>query len=327
MNNRRKLIAALGAGVVVAPFASFAQQPAKNYRIGYLDAGSSTARAQRVEYIRSGLRELGYLDGKNILIESRWANGKYDQLPALAAELVRTKVDIIVTSGTPCTMAAKQVTATIPIVMASVGDPLGTGLVTSLARPTGNVTGWSILSPELTQKLLQMVTETSPRAKQTAFLVNPRNPSSANNFKAAEIAAKALKITLQKYEANNLDGIKNSFASMAKKGIATVVVPVDTIFSQNYAVIAVLAETHRIPAFGAPEFADAGALIGLGPDSAFLFRRTAYYIDKILKGAKPSDIPVEQPTVFETVVNLKTAKALGIKIPNIILTQATRVIE
>jgi putative ABC transport system substrate-binding protein len=327
MNSRRKLIFALGAGALAAPLRSFAQQPAKMYRIGFLDAASAASRAAQVEYVRAGLRDLGYLENKNILFEFRWAEGKYERLPALAADLARIKVDVLVAIGTPCTIAAKQATSTIPIVMVSVFDPIASGLVTNLARPTGNVTGLAILEPEMMLKRFELIHESSPRAKQVAILINPSNPGHGAAFKAAEVAAASLKIGLQKYEARNLDDIKSAFATMAKRGVGAVVVPPDTMFNPNYAVMAVLAEQHRLPAFGPAEFAAAGSLIGLGTPSSEIFRRTATYIDKILKGVKTTDLPVEQPTKFELVVNLKTAKTLGIKIPNSILLRADKVIE
>jgi putative ABC transport system substrate-binding protein len=327
LNIRRKIIVALGAGALTAPFASFAQQPAKIYRIGFLDIGSANSRADRVESFRAGLRELGYLENKNIVIEFRWADGKYERLAALAAELVQIKVDVLVAAGTPASIAAKQATSTIPIIAVGVGDPIASGLVTSLARPTGNVTGLALLSPEIMLKRFELLQETVPRAKQVAILVNPGNQAGAASFKAAEVAAKSLKLVLQKYEATNLDEIKRAFATITKKGAGGLVLPQDTIFTQHYAVIATLVETHRLPSFGPAEFAEAGGLIGLGALNNEISRRAATYVDKILKGAKPADIPVEQPTRFETVVNMKTAKALGVKIPNTVLVRATKVIE
>jgi putative ABC transport system substrate-binding protein len=326
MNNRRKLVIALGAGAF-APLASFAQQATKMYRIGYLDASSADSRAAVVEYVRAGLRDLGYTEGKNIQFEFRWGEGKYERLLALAADLVRMKVDVLVADGTPCTHAAKQATSTIPIVMVSVGDPIASGIVASLARPVGNVTGNAILSPELMLKRFELLNETSPRTKQVAILLNPGNPSHANNFKAAETAARSLKLGLQKFETKNLDEIKSAFVTMTKRGVDAVVVPVDTMFSSNRQVIAILAETHRLPAFGDAELAKVGGLIGLGTIRSDIYRGAATYIDKILKGAKPIDLPVEQPIKFELIVNLKTAKALGIKIPNSIMVRADRVIE
>jgi putative ABC transport system substrate-binding protein len=327
VNNRRKVVIAFGAGALAAPFGSFAQQQGKLWRIGFLDGASAVDRAETVEAMRAGLRDLGYIENKNILIEFRWAEGKYERLPALAAELAGLKVDVLVAQGTPCTIAAKQATSTIPIVMVGIGDPIAAGLVTSLARPTGNVTGVAILEPDITVKRLELVHDLVPRVKQVAIFVNPSNPGHANIFKAAEIAARSLKMGLQRYAAANLDDIKSAFATMAKKGAGAIVIPIDTMFPPNFAVIAVLAEQQRLPTFGPPNFPIAGGLIGYGANSSEFQRRSAYYIDKILKGVKPADIPVEQPTKFEMVVNMRTAKALGIKIPPSIMVRATKVIQ
>lgn len=327
MNNRRKLIIALGAGALAAPFRSFAQQRGKIYRIGYLAPDSASDRAAYVESMREGLRDLGYIENKTILIEFRWADGKYERLPALAAELVRLNVDVLVSSGTPCTIAAKQATSTIPIVMVGVGDPIANGLVESLARPAGNVTGLALLGPELMVKRMELIQEVSPRTKQVAMLINLNNLSNANTSKFAEIAAASLKIGLQKYGITNLDEIKSAFAAMAKRGVDAVVFTFDPALIKNYVAIAILAEKQRLPAFGPAEFAEAGGLIGLGGRQSEIYRRAATYIDKILKGAKPADVPVEQPTMFDLVVNMKTAKTLGIKIPQSILVRANTVIK
>jgi putative tryptophan/tyrosine transport system substrate-binding protein len=324
MNRRASVLALVALGA--SPLACFAQQPEKIFRIGYLDAGSASKRADRIESVRAGLRELGYVEGKNMVFEFRWAEGKYERLPSLAQELARTKVDVLVAVGTPCTMAAKQATSAIPIVMVSASDPIASGLVTSLARPAGNVTGTAILEPELMSKRFELIFEISPRAKQVAMLVNESNPAHAAVFKAMEVAAKSRKIVLQKSAVKNLDEVKSAFATMAK-GASAVVVPVDTMFSSNYAVIAILAETHRVPSFGDAAFAAVGGLIGFGVRPGEYFRHSATYIDKIFKGAMPSELPVEQPTKFELVVNLKAAKVLGVKVPQSILDRADRVIE
>jgi putative ABC transport system substrate-binding protein len=327
MNNRRKLVIALGAGALAVPFGAFAQPQSKVWRIGVLAPESAASTSERLEYIRAGLRDLGYLENKNIVFELRFADSKYEDLPRLAADLVRMNVDVLVALGTICAKAAKQATTSIPIVMVSVGDPIATGLVTSLARPGGNATGIANLSPELMLKRIELIHETSPRAKQVAMLVNAGNPSNANNYKIAAIAVKSLKIDLQKYDVTNLDEIKSAFATMAKKGAGAVVFAQDSLLQANYASIALLAETQRLPSSGPAEFATAGGLIGLGALNSEVYRRAATYIDKILKGTKAGDIPVEQPTLFETVVNMKTAKRLGLKIPNSILVRATKVIE
>ena len=325
MNNRRKIILGLGATALASPLSSLAQT--KVWRIGVLGPESAAATSERFEFIRAGLRDLGYLENKNIVFELRYADSKYEQLPGLAADLVRSNVDVLVASGTPAAKAAKRATTTIPIVMVSVGDPVGTGLVASLARPGGNATAIAILGPELMVKRIELVHEMYPRVKQIAMLVNAGNPSNANTYKIAASAVKALKIDLQKYEVTNLDDIKSAFATMAKRGAGAVVFPQDAMLVGNYASIALLAEKQRLPSSGPAEFPKDGGLIGLGALTSEVYRRAATYIDKILKGAKPGDIPVEQPTTFELVINMKTAKALGIKIPNSILVRANKVIE
>ncbi len=325
MNNRRKIIIALGASALASPFTGYAQT--KVWRIGVLGPESAAATSERFESIRAGLRDLGYLENKNIVFEFRYADSKYERLPSLAADLVRTNIDVLAAFGTPAAKAAKQATATIPIVMVSVGDPVATGLVTSLARPGGNATGIAILGPELMLKRIELIHEMYPRVKQVAMLVNAGNPSNVNTYKIAASAAKSLKIDLQKYDVRNLDEIKSAFATMAKRGVGAVVFPQDQLLNANYASIALLAEKQRLPSSGPAEFATAGGLIGLGALNSEIYRRAATYIDKILKGAKPGDIPVEQPTTFELVINMKTAKALGIKIPNSILVRANKVIE
>ncbi len=317
---------ALGASALASPLSLLAQ-PTKIWRIGFLDGASAIGRAEVAESVRAGLRDLGYVENKNIVIEFRWAEGQYERLPALAAELARLNVDVLVAVGTPCTIAAKQATSTIPIVMVGVGDPIAAGIVTSLAHPTGNVTGVAILEPDITVKRLELVRDAFPRVKQVAILINPKSVMHGVIFKMAENAAKSLKIGLQKYEAGNLDQIKSAFATMAKKGAGAVVIPIDTMFQPNFAVIAVLAEQMRLPSVGPSNFPDSGGLIGYGAIPAKYFPRAAYYIDKLFKGAKPGDLPVEQPTQFEMIINMKTAKALGVKIPNSILVQATKVIE
>ena len=326
MNKRRKLLLALGATALASPLTPLAQ-PTKVWRIGVLGPESASWQSERLDYMRAGLRDLGYLENKNIVFELRYADSKYEQLPGLAADLVRLNVDVLVAFGTPAAKAAKQATTTIPIVMVSVGDPVGTGLVASLARPGGNATAIAILGPELMVKRIELIHEMYPRVKQVAMLVNASNPSNANTYKITAIAVKALKIDLQKYDVTNLDEIKSAFATMAKRGAGAVVFAQDGLLIRNYASIALLAEKQRLPSSGPAEFPTAGGLIGLGALSSEVYRRAATYIDKIFKGAKPGELPVEQPTKFELVVNMKTAKTLGVKIPNSILVRATKVIN
>jgi putative ABC transport system substrate-binding protein len=327
VNKRREVVFALSAGALTISFESFSQQQARLYRIGFLDPTSAVARAEGLASFRRGLLELGYVENKNYILEFRGAEGNYDRIPELVADLIRAKVDVLVTNGTSCSIAAKQATNTIPIVMLSVGDPIATKLVTSLSRPAGNATGLALLAPELMFKRFELLNETTPRTRRVAMLVNPQNPSNINTSNAAEAAAKSLKMGFQRFEVRNLDEIKDAFVAMSKAGIGAVVFTLDTILASNHGAIALLAEKQRIPSFGPAEYAQSGGLIGLGPNSMELYRRTATFIDKVLRGANPGDIPIEQPTKFELIVNLKTAKAIGVKIPQSILIRADKVIE
>ena len=326
MITRRKFVGTLGAGAL-APFASFAQQSAKLYRVGFLGAATAADFGNRVEEMRKALRELGYIEGKNVIYEERWADNNNDRLPDMAADLVRVKCDVIVTSGTPGTLALKRATTTIPIVMAASGDAVKAGLVASLARPGGNVTGLTFFGPELYAKRVELIKEAVPRIKSIAYLVNPDNYGVLASLSSVEKTAKHLKLTIHVFEARSKNDFEIAFSAMAKKRADAVIATNDTLLTSNYTTIAALAAKQRLPSAGPAELAVAGGLIGFGPNVLGLFRRSATYVDKILKGAKPADIPVEQPTIFETVVNMKTAKALGIKFPNSIMVQATKVIE
>jgi len=328
MNNRRKLIVVIGAGAFASPLACFAQQqPAKIPRVGLILASAVADMPTQIEALRAGLRDLGYVEGKNIVLEFRSSEGNYGRLPELAAELVRLKVDIIVSPGTPATQAAKAATTTIPIVMVGAGDPVGSGLVASLGRPGGNVTGTSNLSPPLMVKRLELLKEVHPSARRVAVLMNPSNSAQKLSFDAMEIAAKALKIEVHKSEVRDLNEIKTAFSAMAKQHIDAVAVANDQMLITNSAAIAELAAGLRIPSAGRSEFPQTGGLLGYGISLADSYRYSTIYIDKILKGAKPANLPVEQPSKYEVVVNLKTAKVLGIKIPNSILVRAEKVIE
>jgi putative ABC transport system substrate-binding protein len=329
MNNRRKLIIALGAGALATPLRSFAQQPpTRMHRIGFLGPSSAAGVASRLDALRAGLRELGYVEGKNLVIEFRWAEGKYDRLPELAAELVRLNVELIVTSSTPGVLAAKQATTAIPIVMAAQGDAVATGLVTSLARPGGNITGSNFFSPQLHAKRLELLKEVLPQARRFGFLANPDTTVMVREaFKVMSLTAKSLKVELQAFDVRGPQEFESVFAEMAKRRVAAFTWQDEPMLIANAASVASIAARHRIAAIGFSEFPAAGGLIGYGPDISAMFRRAAYFVDKILKGAKPSDLPIEQPTKFEMVVNLKTAKTLGIKIPNSILLRADKVIE
>ena len=328
--DRRTFLAGTGAVLLAAPLAAEAQQAGKVYRIGFLSPASpSDPRVQRfLAAFRNGLGELGYVEGQTIAIESRWAAGKYERLPGLAAELVRLKMDVIVTAAVPAIRAAKEATSTIPIIMAVVVDPVATGLVASLARPGGNITGLSIMTPELVGKQLEMLKEVVPKASRVAVLWNPANPGNAPQLRAAEVAARTLGVRLQPLEARGPREIDSAFAAMTKEGASAVVVLVDVVFIDQRTRIADLAATRRLPSvYGLPESVEAGGLMAYGPSYLYNYRRAAVYVDKILKGANPADLPVEQPTKFELVINLKTARTLALTIPQSLLLRADEVIE
>jgi putative tryptophan/tyrosine transport system substrate-binding protein len=323
----RRVIVVLAAGHF-SPFASFAQQqPNRVYRIGFLGTGSASGWVRNVEAFRDGLRELGYVEGKNVVIEYRWGDGKYERLPELAAELVRLEVDVLVSYGTPGIRAAKQATTKIPIVMATSGDAVATGLIATLARPGGNVTGSTFFDPELSAKRLELLKEAIPRAKRVATLLNPANPQTRVALQSVEGAAKSLKMNLQRFEVQGANEFEAAFAAMGKSQVDAVWIQQDPMIFNDAKKVADLAGKHRLPAIGFSGYVEAGGLIDYGVDFPRLFRRAAYFIDKILKGAKPEDIPVEQPTVFELAINMNTAKALGIQIPYSLLLRATKVIE
>ncbi|PYN83568.1 MAG: ABC transporter substrate-binding protein [Candidatus Rokuibacteriota bacterium] len=307
-----------------------AQPPEKGPRVGYLNPGSFSdpLRQRRLEAFRQGLRELGYVEGQNIAIESRWAEGKYDRYPALAADLVRLKVDVIVAMSGAATQAAQQATRTIPIVMSLVNDPVGSGLVPSLAHPGGNITGTSVMSPDLIGKQLQLLKEVVPKVSRVAFLRHPANPASAANLREAEAAARGLGVRLQTLEARNPQEIDSAFAAMTREQAGALLIHADALFGNQRRQIAELATKKRLPSiFLTTEYAEAGGLMVYGPNLLNLERRAATYVVKILKGAKPADLPVEQPSKFDLLVNLKTAKALGLTIPQTLLQRADQVIQ
>ena len=328
MNTRRKLLISLGASALAAPLAAFAQQRGKVWRIGFLGAASASGMARRMDALRTGLRDLGYVEGKNLVIEYRWAEGKYERFPELAADLVRLKVDVIVTHGNPGIIAAKNATSTLPIVMAASADPVALGFVASLARPGGNVTGLTGIAPETVAKRLELLVDVFPRTKQVAVLFNPDNPGYIRLvFPVMEVAAASLKLGLQQFPVRGPGEFDSAFAAMAKIRVDAVVTTDDGVLAANFGAIAKLAAKMRLPSVGLPEFAEAGGLMAYGASRLESFRRAAYFVDRILKGAKPADLPVEQATRFETVLNQKTARALGIQFPQAVLARADRVIE
>ncbi len=324
---RRAFLGAMGGAIAAASFPSVAQrQSPVPHRIGFLGSESATNQAKRLDAFRVGLRELGYVEGRDIAIEVRWAEGEYDRLPALAGELAGLKLGAIVVSGTKATLAMKRATATIPIVMGSTGDPVGLGLLTNLARPGGNITGSATFSSELAAKQLELLKEAMPRISRAAFLVNPAYPSAAA-MRAMEPVAKALKLGLQQFEARGPGEFDSAFAAMAQKRVDAVVVQGDTLFAVNAKAIAVLALRHRLPSAGSVAFAEDSGLIGNGADRLEGHRRAATFVDKILNGARPGDLPIERATKFQLVINLRTAKALGLVIPQSLLLRADEVIQ
>ena len=325
--NRRDTVFALLA-LSAAPRASLAQQPQRKVsRIGVLISETASGQASRIEALRAGLRERGYVEGENIALELRSASGDYERLSALAAELVRLKVDVIVSFGIKATIAAKGATTTIPIVFPLTGDPVAQGVVESFARPGGNITGSSIFGPEVSAKRAQLFKEAVPRISRVAVLVNPSNAALDVSLQAMRAAGKALKLELQAFEVRTPKEFESAFAKIAIGRFDALMVSQDTLFAANASRIAQLALAARLPSAGYTEYADAGGLIGFGTNDAEMHRRAAYFVDRILKGANPRDLPVEQATRFELVINLKTARALGLKIPQPVLMRADRVVE
>jgi putative ABC transport system substrate-binding protein len=332
MMDRRTFLAGTGAVVLVAPLAAEAQQMAKVARIGFL-ATNLAANPREHEAFLQGLRDLGYVEGRNVVIEYRSAEGKLERLPALAAELVALKVDVIVAAaGTVAALAAKQATRTLPIVFIAVGDPMTTGLVTSLARPGGNITGLSALTPELVGKWLELLTQAVPGVSRVAFLWQPGvvgERAEKDILNGADAAGRALGVRVQFVEARGGPAdIDRAFSQMTKARAGALTVVSTPMFGSERRRLVDLAAKNRLPTvYSFRGYVDAGGLMAYGPNNADLHRRAATYVDKILKGAKPADLPVEQPTKFELVINLKTAKALGLTIPPSLLGRADEVIH
>jgi putative ABC transport system substrate-binding protein len=305
-----------------------AQQPNKVPRIGFLIASSPSPASARIEAFRQGLRELGYVEGKNIVIEYRYAEGKPDRLPALAAELVRLKIDIIVTGGSSPTRAAKEATVTIPIVMSQDIDPVGNGFVASLARPGGNITGLSNFAPELSGKRLELLKETVPKLSRVAVLGALTLPANAQVLREVELAAGAFGVQLQYLDVWDLKDIESAFRAASRGRAEAVLALPSAVLISHRTQIADFAAKNRLPAiYYATEFVEDGGLMSYAPNFPDLSRRAATYVDKILKGTKPADIPVEQPTKFELIINLKAAKQIGLTIPPNVLVRADKVIK
>ena len=322
------LLVTLALNLLVVPLTAEGQQTAKIARIGFLSPASPALEMRRLEAFWQALRALGYVEGHHLALELRYAEGQYDRLPGLAAELVRLKVDIILTYGPPAIQAAKQATGTVPIVMMGLIDPVASGFVASLARPGGNITGLSLMAPELVTKQLEILKEVVPTVTRVALLGNPVNAGNAPQLQYAQDTARTLGMRLQPLEVRGPHDLDRAFAAMTTERAEAVIVLVDAMLLNYRTRIVDLAATYRLPAvYGLSEYAAAGGLITYGASSLDRYRRAATYVDKILKGAKPADLPVEQPVTFELVINLKTAEALGLTIPPILLFQATEVIR
>jgi putative ABC transport system substrate-binding protein len=313
--------------LITAP-STEAQQPKKIPRIGFLATVSPYTISARVEAFRHGLREFGYVEGKNIVIEYRYAEGNLDRLPALAAELVRLKVDVIVTAAPPPTRAAKEATATIPIVMGFDDDPVGSGFVASLAQPGGNVTGLSTLSPEISGKQLELLKEILPKLSRLAVLGTSTRPGNEQSLRETELAARAFGVNLQSLDVRIVQDIEIAFRAASNARAEAVLVLGGPVFNSQRKQVVDLAARNRLPAiYARPEFVEDGGLMNYGVSINDLLNRAATYVVKILKGAKPADLPVEQPTKFELIINLKAAKQIGLTIPPNVLARANRVIK
>jgi putative ABC transport system substrate-binding protein len=322
---RREFITLLGSTTLVWPLAAQGQQGGKKYVIGRFGAGSASILS---DLITEALRELGWVEGENVVFERRYADNRLERLPEMAADLVRLKVDVIMAGGTLAPLAAKRATSTIPIVMTDSGDPLGSGLIASLAHPGGNVTGMSLMAPDLGGKRLELLKELLPRLARVAVLWNAANPYSAIVFKETQAAARTLGIEVQSLEVRGPDDLDGAFEAVRKQRPDAMITVEDPLTFTYRKRIADFATGQQLPSLsGLREFVAVGGLTSYGANLADLYRRAAGYVDKILKGAKPAGLPVQQPTKFDLVINLKTAKAIGITIPPSLLARADEVIE
>ena len=330
MLTRRKLLAGLGLSTLWSAFPALAQQP-KVRRIGFLGARSRSTALNPDPYLDAlmdGLRKLGYVEGKNLVIEWRFAEGNYDRLPALAAELVKLKPELIVSHTTPGTQALQKATSTIPIVVTSVSDPVAGGFAKSLARPGGNITGMSIMTVDVSEKLFQLLKLMLPKLFRVAVLVNPGTAFHPTVVKNIQAAAQTVGVQVVSVQAGTLGEVESGYQKMAREGVNAVIVPADSFYFQNRREIAEISNRHRVPSmFTGREVVEVGGMISYGTNIADSYRRAATYIDKILKGAKPADLPIEQATTFHLAINRKTARALGIRIPQELLLRADEVIE
>ena len=323
-----KLAFVVAIFLLAAPLAAAAQQPGKVYQIGVLETIAASLNSENLQAFRQELTALGYVEGRNLALEYRSADGRAERFPELAAELVRRRVDLILTRGTPAAIAAKKATTMIPIVMAASGDPLGSGLVPNLARPGGNLTGLSAVITELAGKRLELLREAFPTFSRVAMLWNPSNPTAANDWRETVAAARALGVMPLSLEVRKSEDFRPAFEGARKQRADVMVVTLDALMQNHHRQIVDLARRHRLPdVYASREFVEAGGLMAYGVSYPDLYRRAAIYVDKIFKGVRPGDLPVEQPTKFELVINLKTAKALGLTIPPSLLVRADQLIE
>ena len=315
-------------GILLGSLAAQAQQTGNVYRIGFLGNSTAALEANLVGPFREGLRDLGYVEGRNVLIEYRWAEGKYDRFPALIGELLALKVAVIVTAGTPATLAVKKATTSVPVVMTAVGDPVGTGIVPSLSHPGGNITGLTAISTEMDAKRLELLREVVPSVSYIALLWNAASPLQVLAEKQVQAAAQVLRMRVLSLGVKTEEEIKSALAVMARERADALLVLADRLLLHHRALIMDFATRHRLPGVHAyRELVEAGGLMSFGPSYADMHKRAAYFVDRILKGAKPGDLPVERPRTFELVINLKIAKALGLTIPQSVLLRATEIIQ
>ena len=328
MNSRRKLIIALGAGALYPLFMRHAQSQTKVWRVGFLSATSAAAASKAVEALRAGLREAGYVEGNNLALEFRWADGKFDRLPALAAELVQLKVDAIIASSSLAVEAMRQATASIPIVMTGVGNPVGSGFVASLAHPGGNITGLTNVSIDISSKYLEFLHEAAPKVSRVAILINPVHANHPVVLKQVQAGAKSIGVTVAPITVRTVDQMGAALAAVVREHAGALIVPPDPGFQTKAREVAEFAVKHRLPTmFGTNGAAESGGLLSYAANTADMMRRAGGLIAKILGGTKPADLPVEFPTRFEMAVNLKVAKALGLTIPQSLLIRADKIIQ
>ncbi len=315
-------------GTLLGSLAAQAQQPGNVYRIGFLGNSTAALEANLVGPFREGLRDFGYIEGQNVVIEYRWAEGKYDRFPALIGELLARKVAVIVTAGTPATLAVKKATTSVPVVMIAVGDPVGTGIIASLSHPGGNITGLTSISKEMDAKRLELLREVVPGVSYIAVLWNATSPLQVLAEKQVQAAAQVLRVRVLSLGVKNEEEIKNALALMVRKRPDALLVLADRLLLHHRTLIMDFAMHHRLPGVHAyRELVEAGGLMSYGPSYADMHKRAAYFVDRILKGTKPGDLPVERPATFDLVINLKASKGLGVTIPQRVLVRATEVIQ